>query len=375
MSEKTTRHKLPYLMPAQAQKHVTHNEALRMLDGLVNIALSGVGLNEPPAAPGDGEIHLVGDQPQDAWSDHSGHLAVFQDGGWYFHTPVPGMTAYDLSQEQLLVHDGIGWSSPTSCDTWPALGINTSPDGSNRLSVKSDAVLFSHDDNTPGNGNSLLTLNRADPNRLAHLQFSTGYGVGAETGLIGDDRYRIRVSSDGTAFQDAIVVAPDSANVGIGATPGNENLLVRRDQIGSTQMVISNHTAESPASAGFRLQAGNGHYLTSLLYGSGVCYYYTNASLVFGTYANKPLVFYTDTQNRMTIHGDGRMTLGNVSPSSQLTVSGAIRPGTYPLADLPSAAVNGAGAMIYVSDATGGGVTAFSDGTNWRRTTDRSIVD
>jgi hypothetical protein len=30
--------------------------------------------------------------------------------------------------------------------------------------------------------------------------------------------------------------------------------------------------------------------------------------------------------------------------------------------------------MIYVSDETGGAVMAFSDGTNWRRVTDRQIV-
>ncbi len=46
--------------------------------------------------------------------------------------------------------------------------------------------------------------------------------------------------------------------------------------------------------------------------------------------------------------------------------------GTYTVATLPSAA--GAGAMIFVSDEAGGAVVAFSDGTNWRRVTDRAIV-
>ena len=30
--------------------------------------------------------------------------------------------------------------------------------------------------------------------------------------------------------------------------------------------------------------------------------------------------------------------------------------------------------MIYVSDESGGSTPAFSDGTNWRRTSDRAIV-
>lgn len=50
------------------------------------------------------------------------------------------------------------------------------------------------------------------------------------------------------------------------------------------------------------------------------------------------------------------------------------RPDSYTVATVPSAADKGAGAMIYVSDETGGAVIAFSDGTNWRRVTDRTII-
>lgn len=45
---------------------------------------------------------------------------------------------------------------------------------------------------------------------------------------------------------------------------------------------------------------------------------------------------------------------------------------SYTVATLPSAAT--AGQIIYVSDETGGAVLAFSDGTNWRRVTDRATV-
>lgn len=44
----------------------------------------------------------------------------------------------------------------------------------------------------------------------------------------------------------------------------------------------------------------------------------------------------------------------------------------YTVLTLPSATLSGQ--MIYVTDETGGAVPAFSDGTNWRRTTDRAIV-
>jgi hypothetical protein len=39
MSDATTRLLLPYILAAQAQKHVTHNEALQILDGLVQLSV------------------------------------------------------------------------------------------------------------------------------------------------------------------------------------------------------------------------------------------------------------------------------------------------------------------------------------------------
>jgi hypothetical protein len=45
---------------------------------------------------------------------------------------------------------------------------------------------------------------------------------------------------------------------------------------------------------------------------------------------------------------------------------------SYTVAGVPSASP--AGQMIFVSDEAGGAVPAFSDGTNWRRVTDRAVV-
>lgn len=47
---------------------------------------------------------------------------------------------------------------------------------------------------------------------------------------------------------------------------------------------------------------------------------------------------------------------------------------SYTVAGVPDAAQSGAGAMIYVTDETGGAVPAFSDGTNWLRVTDRMVI-
>jgi len=47
---------------------------------------------------------------------------------------------------------------------------------------------------------------------------------------------------------------------------------------------------------------------------------------------------------------------------------------SYTVAGVPDAAESGAGAMIYVTDETGGAVPAFSDGADWRRMTDRVVI-
>ena len=60
-----------------------------------------------------------------------------------------------------------------------------------------------------------------------------------------------------------------------------------------------------------------------------------------------------------------------------LAVFGSVYPNQFVLpsftvSTLPS--TNPAGQMLFVTDETGGSIPAFSDGTNWRRLTDRAIV-
>lgn len=51
-----------------------------------------------------------------------------------------------------------------------------------------------------------------------------------------------------------------------------------------------------------------------------------------------------------------------------------VRIPSYTVATLPNVPPAQSPSLIYVSDETGGAVVAFSDGTNWRRVTDRAIV-
>ena len=68
MSDTSTHLLLPYLLAAQAQKHVTLNEALRLLDGLVQLAVLDRHLTAPPASPADGDRHIVASGATGAWA-------------------------------------------------------------------------------------------------------------------------------------------------------------------------------------------------------------------------------------------------------------------------------------------------------------------
>lgn len=214
--ENTANLKLPYILPSQAQKHVTHNEALRALDALVQLSVVGRDAAVPPSDPREGERHIVADRPQEGWSGHAHEIAVFQDGGWMFHAPLPGWVAYILAENLLAVFDGAQWvplSAGATIGAAEKLGLNTTADSTNRLAVKSDAVLFSHDDVTPGTGDMHAKLNKAAAEKDAGLVFQTGWSTRALSGLLGDDDWKVKVSPDGAAFFDGIVIDKDDGTV------------------------------------------------------------------------------------------------------------------------------------------------------------------
>lgn len=111
MTEISARLGLPYLLPSQAQKHVTHNAALHRLDGLVQLVLEATGAETPPADPAEGAIWALGPAPGGAWAGQGGALALWAEGGWSFLLPRPGWRAWDLARGALCVWQGGAWAT------------------------------------------------------------------------------------------------------------------------------------------------------------------------------------------------------------------------------------------------------------------------
>jgi hypothetical protein len=81
----------------------------------------------------------------------------------------------------------------------PEVGIGTTADATNKLSVAAAATLLTHD----GAGHQ-LKLNKATPADTASLLFQTGFSGRAEMGTTGNDSFSIKVSADGSTFRTAI---------------------------------------------------------------------------------------------------------------------------------------------------------------------------
>lgn len=105
----TARLGLPLVQAAQAQKHVTVNEALVRLDGLVNLVLQSESVTVPPSLVVDGASYAVPIGAANAWSGHDGAIAIGTNGGWDFVQPMRGWRAFIADRGAGAVFDGAEW--------------------------------------------------------------------------------------------------------------------------------------------------------------------------------------------------------------------------------------------------------------------------
>jgi hypothetical protein len=209
MSE-TTYLALPYIDGAQAQKHVTHNEALRILDALVQLAVLDKDLSAPPGSPRDGERWIVAASPTGAWAGHAGHIAAWQDGAWAFHVPKPGWIAFVRDESALYFWDGSAWvsvmSAITALQNLARLGVGTTADAMNPFAAKLNNALWSAKYVAEGgDGDLRYKLNKESAGDTLSLLFQTNWSGRAEIGLTGDDDFHFKVSPDGTNWMEAAV--------------------------------------------------------------------------------------------------------------------------------------------------------------------------
>jgi len=191
----TPRLALPAIEAAQAQKHVTHNEALVLLDCLVQLAVESRTLAAPPVSPAEGASYIPAVGASGAWSGWDNQIALFNGGGWQHIAPVSGLKAWVKAERLTLTYEDGVWRD----------GIALTANGGRvTLRAKEEELTLS--------GAYVETSDSAFiPNRAIVL------GVASRTTLAiaGATSYAVGIAGEATKFGDLLGIALGSSNVGV----------------------------------------------------------------------------------------------------------------------------------------------------------------
>ena len=114
MAEESAKLRIPYIAAAQAQKHVTHNEAVTLLDTLVQLSVLDKDLTTPPGSPVEGDTYIVASGATDAWLGWDNRVARYIDGEWRSYLPGEGdgagWLAWVLDEDAMYRFDGAAWA-------------------------------------------------------------------------------------------------------------------------------------------------------------------------------------------------------------------------------------------------------------------------
>lgn len=394
---------LPLLAAEQAQKHVTHNEALSALDAVVQLSVEDRDLDAPPVAPAEGARYIVAASPNGAWAGHAGDIAAWADGFWSFHRPRKGWRCWVEDEAVLLVRDGSAWVSLSSgidrLQGLALLGVGTDADAANPFAAKLNNALWTAKAAAEGgNGDLRYTMSKESGGDVVSLLMQTGYSGRAEIGLIGDDDLTVKVSADGASWADAIIVNGSDGNIGLGVQP-TEAVHVRRTGAAFARLLVegengvnnlARRVSSNPFQPNFYTMKARGTIgaeaviLQNDAIGSFGAQAYDGAayrvafSLNASVIAPAPSASNMEARAVVALAPAGSGAAGEIlrlEHATGLSMFGAnpvidqnrhVRLRPYTIATLPAASA-AAGQIIFCSDLGGGGGQLNSDGVNWRR--------
>lgn len=190
----TSRLSLPVIEAAQAQKHVTHNEALVLLDALTQLTVESRVLTAPPGSPAEGACYIPASSATGAWNGWDEQIAVYS-GGWFRIVPQPGLKAWVRAERLTVTYEDGVWRDGIAL---------TAHGGRVTLRAKEEELTLT--------GAFVETADAAFiPDRAIVL------GVSSRTTLAitGATSYGVGVASDVTKFGNLLGVALHSTNIGV----------------------------------------------------------------------------------------------------------------------------------------------------------------
>jgi len=110
MADTTPNLLLPFIQAAQAQKHITHNEALRLLDGLTQISVLDRGFTAPPGSPAEGARYIVASGATGLWAGWDGDVAFYAGSAWLRLPARTGWVVWVQDEARVVVRIGSVWT-------------------------------------------------------------------------------------------------------------------------------------------------------------------------------------------------------------------------------------------------------------------------
>lgn len=189
----TTKLDLPIIMPAQAQKHVTHNEALNVLDVVTQLSAESRSLVTPPETPVEGTTYLIGSNGTGEWEGREAQVACFQNGAFVYFDPKEGWRCFVRDEAALFVF---------SAGNWVALSGSQALPGAGRFQLVEEIIDLTGD---------TVSTGLIFPDRSIIL------GVATRTvlAITGASSYNVGFAGEPNKFGGLLNVAAGSQNIGV----------------------------------------------------------------------------------------------------------------------------------------------------------------
>jgi hypothetical protein len=191
----TPRLGLPAIEAAQAQKHVTHNEALVLLDCLTQLAVESRELAPPPGSPAEGACYIPAPGATGDWSGWDGQIALYSGGGWQVIAPVSGLKAWVKAERLTVTYEDGVWRD----------GIALTPGGGRvTLRAKEEELTLAG-----------AFVETADAVFIPDRAIVLGVASRTTQAITGATSYAVGTAANTTQFGDLLNIALGSTNVGV----------------------------------------------------------------------------------------------------------------------------------------------------------------
>ncbi len=319
------RSKLPLLVAEQAQKHVTHNEALRLLDALVKTRVVEQGLTAPPGSPAEGDIYIPGSGATGDWSAWDFNLATYLDGAWQKIVPQVGWLVYDIDQDAYYKFEG-----------GPTYWVEFVSGGSGDVTGPASAT----------------------DNGIPRFDGTGGKTLQSSSATLGDDGALEIVSS--SQFRPTVTLT-NTYDASINTGPYWNSRRSRSGLAVQSGDALGTFNFQGADADNSNQNAGSVACAAAAAPGSGYvpCYFRFVTTNTSGS-----------SGERARISSEGDIQMGGANTVIDANRIHRLR--SYTVATLPTPGT--AARLAWCSDETGGPVPVYDDGTNWRRVSDGAVA-